>query len=280
MERKSVRIDGDVTLSYLEGGSGRTLIMLPGWSQTASGFEKQFDDLIEVATVIALDQRGHGESDRPASGSRIQRLAKDLYDVVVALDLHDFDLLGHSMGASVIWSYHSMFGNERPPRRLVLVDQAPAVLAQPGWDEAERESYGCLLPNAEALADFEGGVLASGTVETHKELIRGMFTSGIDEADLERIAAENLKMPRAQAAELLHDHGVIDWRSEIGAIELPTLVIGAEASIFSAASQRWIAGQIDGAEVEIFAADDGGSHFMFFENPSRFNARVSAFLAA
>ena len=280
MERTSIVIDADVTISYLEGGSGRPLVMLPGWSQAASGFEHQFDDLSAVARVIAVDQRGHGESDAPATGYRIQRLAKDLHDLVEALDLTDFDLLGHSMGASVIWSYHSMFGRERAPRRLVLVDQAPAVHARPAWKEDDVARYGCLLPTAEALADFEGGVLASGTVDSHKELIRGMFTSAIDESDLERIAGENLKLARGHAAELLHDHCVIDWRSEIAAIDLPTLVIGAEASIFSAASQRWIAEQIDGAEIEIFAADDGGSHFMFYENPTRFNARVSEFLTA
>jgi non-heme chloroperoxidase len=280
MERRSVVLAGGVTLSYLEGGSGRPLIMLPGWSQAASGFEHQFDDLARIARVIAVDLRGHGESEEPASGYRIQRLAKDVHELIVALDLTDFDLLGHSMGASVIWSYLSMFGHERPPRRLVLVDQAPAVLAQPGWSEEETARYGCLLPTADALAAFEGGVIASGTVESHKELIRGMFTAAFDEADLEHTAGENLKLSREHAAELLHDHCVIDWRSEIAAIDLPTLVIGAEASIFSAASQRWIAEVIPGAQVDIFPADEGGSHFMFVENPERFNARVSEFLTA
>jgi len=280
MERRSVTVDGGVELSYLEGGTGHPLIMLPGWSQSAAEFERQFDDLTAVARVIAVDHRGHGESSKPEGGYRIQRLAKDLAELIDALGLDRPDVLGHSMGASVLWSYLSMFGSERAPRRLVIVDQAPAVLAQPGWSEQELADYGCLLPEAQALADFEGGVVASDTVETGKEIVRGMFTADIAESDLEWIAAENLKLPRAHAAHLLHDHCVIDWRSDIAAITLPTLVIGAEASIFSAASQRWIAGRIPGAEVDVFPADEGGSHFMFFENPERFNARVSRFLAA
>jgi pimeloyl-ACP methyl ester carboxylesterase len=280
MERRSVVLDGGLELSYLEGGSGHPLIMLPGWSQSAAEFERQFDALTAVARVIAVDHRGHGESSSPEGGYRIQRLAKDLRELIDALDLDRPDLLGHSMGTSVIWSYLAMFGRERPARRLVLVDQAPAVLAQPGWDEDDVARYGCLLPDAAALAAFEGGVVASGTVETAKELIRGMFTADVPESDLEWVAAENLKLPREQAAHLLHDHCVIDWRSDIPAITLPTLVIGAEASIFSAASQRWVADSIAGAEVEIFPADDGGSHFMFFENPERFNARVAGFLSA
>ena len=59
-------------------------------------------------------------------------------------------------------------------------------------------------------------------------------------------------------------------------VRRPTLVVGAEASIFSAESQRWIAAQIPGAEVEIFKAGEGGSHFMCYENPSKFNALVES----
>ena len=64
----------------------------------------------------------------------------------------------------------------------------------------------------------------------------------------------------------------------IKTIRLPSLVVGAEASIFSAESQRWIAAQIPGAAVEIFAANEGGSHFMCYENSAKFNALVKAFL--
>jgi len=45
-------------------------------------------------------------------------------------------------------------------------------------------------------------------------------------------------------------------------------------------SQRWIASVIPQARLEVFAADEGGRHFMFFENPARFNAIAAQFLAA
>ena len=48
---------------------------------------------------------------------------------------------------------------------------------------------------------------------------------------------------------------------------------------FTSDSQRWIASQIPDAQVEIFAADEGGSHFMFVENPDRFDSIVLSFLA-
>jgi non-heme chloroperoxidase len=107
-----------------------------------------------------------------------------------------------------------------------------------------------------------------------------MFSADISEDQLAWIAEHNLKMPRAAAADLLWDHCLLDWRDVISSIDLPTLVVGAEASIFSADSQRWIAAQNPRAEVEIFEVGDGGSHFMFVENPERFNRRVREFLSA
>ena len=69
-----------------------------------------------------------------------------------------------------------------------------------------------------------------------------------------------------------------DWRDVIQRIRFRTLVVGGEASIFTSASQRRIASQIPNGEVEIFPANEGGSHFMFVENQDRINSRVLAFL--
>jgi non-heme chloroperoxidase len=278
MRHGHVVVSDGTRLHYIEAGAGQPLLLIPGWSLPASGFRLQIEGLCDRRRVIAIDMRGHGESDRPERGYRIQRLAKDLFDAIGALGVECPDVLGHSMGASVLFSYLSLFGEERPLGRLVIVDQAPCVLAQPGWDDADRAEAGCLLPDMAALAGFEAGVLASGEVEAVREILRGMFTGDVPEEQLDEIAAESAKMPRVHAAHLLHDHCVIDWRTEIAAIRNPCLVIGGEASIFPAQSQRWIAAQIPGAEVEIFEAEEGGSHFMFIENPERFNARVAAFL--
>ena len=71
-----------------------------------------------------------------------------------------------------------------------------------------------------------------------------------------------------------------DWRDVLPRITVPTLIVGGEASLFNPQSQRWIATQIPGARLAMFAAEDGGSHFMWLENPKRFNALVRAFVQA
>lgn len=86
------------------------MVLVPGWSQTAAMFQAQLDGLAPHYRVLTLDMRGHGESDKPEHGYRIARLAKDLHDALVALDLHEVNLAGHSMGCAVIWSYWDQLG--------------------------------------------------------------------------------------------------------------------------------------------------------------------------
>ncbi|MFM8745145.1 MAG: alpha/beta fold hydrolase [Aestuariivirga sp.] len=276
---RMIELPGGAVLHAIEAGSGQPLIMIPGWSQSAAEYGRNIDELAKTRRVIALDMRSHGESPNAEGGHRIQRLAKDLHETIDVLGLKDVDVLGHSMGSSIIWSYLDLFGTDRL-RRLVIVDQAPMVAALPGWDEAAKKRYGCLLPDVQSVAGFADAVRATDSIDGTMAILKGMFTSALPESDLRWIATENLKMPRAAAADLLFDHCLNDWRDVIAATRLPTLVVGGRKSIFSPESQEWIAAVNPNATAAIFEESEGGGHFMFFENPRRFNAEVSAFLSS
>lgn len=277
MEKTVITTNDGIKLTCKITGVGNPLILLPGWSQSAAEFSRQIDDLSDVATIYQLDMRGHGDSEKPDHGYRISRLACDLKDVIAKQKLENVDLLGHSMGCSVIWNYLDLFGPEKI-RKLVLVDQAPCATSMPGWSSADNIQFGTLFPEYDALAEFCGAIKSTRDVAGLKELLRGMFTASISEEDLSWIAKENLALPRDHAANLLYNHCLLDWRDVIKRITLPTFVIGAEKSIFSAESQLWIASVVPGAKVSIFPESEGGAHFMFFENPERFNTEVKAFL--
>jgi pimeloyl-ACP methyl ester carboxylesterase len=60
-------------------------------------------------------------------------------------------------------------------------------------------------------------------------------------------------------------------------INIPTLVVGGKASLVPWKSQVWIGKQINGAKTEIFEENEGGAHFMFMENPEKFNRLVKEF---
>lgn len=278
--RRATTGDG-VGLSYIEAGPADAppLVMIPGWSQSAAEFKHQIDDLARDHRVIAVDMRGHGESDKPGHGYRIARLAADLHDLLEALDLRDAAVLGHSMGSSVIWCHLELYGPGRIGR-LLLIDQGPGCTARPGWDDAKHGRSGVLFADAAAAEARAHEYASAPTADGTAALLAGMFTSTFPAGELRWVAEENLKLPRRHAADLLIDHVAHDWSDLIARIRLPTLVVGGRRSIFSAESQEWIAAQIPGARLRIFEEDEGGSHFMFLENPTGFNAEVRGFLAA
>ncbi|WP_027133122.1 alpha/beta fold hydrolase [Geminicoccus roseus] len=279
MVSRRIAIAPNLALHAIDEGQGRPLVMIPGWSQTAAEFGRNIPALAKGRRVLALDMRGHGESDKPEGGYRIARLAADLEQVLDRLGLESgVDLLGHSMGASVIWSYLDLFGPSRL-RRLVLVDQAPMATTLPGWGEEERQRYGAFPPDLASLGALCARVRAADRSDT-KEILRGMFTADLPDEELDWIVEQNLKMPRGAAADLLFDHCLNDWRDLIRTIRLPTLVIGGRASFFSPASQEWIASCNPDARAVIFDAGQGGAHFMFYEAAERFNREVDAFLAS
>jgi pimeloyl-ACP methyl ester carboxylesterase len=79
--------------------------------------------------VIALDQRGHGESSWAGPGGYgIGEMTLDLDAFVAALGLKTFDLVGLSMGGMVAMDY----AGRRPGAlgRLVIVDIAPEIAKQ------------------------------------------------------------------------------------------------------------------------------------------------------
>lgn len=265
-----------VRLNYIERGEGAALLMIPGWSQSAAQFEQQVAGLSAGRRVIALDMRGHGDSEKPSHGYKIQRLAMDLRNAIEVLGLEQTSLLGHSMGCAVIWCYLDLFGSDGL-ERLVLVDQTPCPTARAGWSQQEKIDAGALFDETSLFETVDGLVGPEGD-EATKDMVRGMFTAAYPAERLAWVVEQNLKLPRNYAAALLFGHLAQDWRDLIPRIDLPTLIIGGRASIVDWRAQIWMQRQIAGARLEFFEEADGGNHFMFMENPARFNRLVEDFL--
>ena len=263
-------------LHYIAAGSGKPLVMIPGWSQTAAQFRDQISGLSDRYRVIAIDMRGHGESDKPNHGYRIQRLSEDVHEFLTANGLTNVTIAGHSMGCSVIWAYWEQYGKDRLAK-LILIDQMPMITANPAWSDKEKEDAGAIL-DKESLYSVTNALAGPEGVKTTEGFITGMFTKQYPREEVAWVIQRNLKMPREYAARLLYDHATNDWRDVIPLIDIPTLVVGGKASLVGWKSQVWIGSQIPGARVEIFEENEGGNHFMFMENPEKFNRIVKEFM--
>ncbi len=270
-----VTSDG-VKLSYIRQGSGRPIVLLHGSSQCAEEFKYQIEPLSARYDVIAFDQRSHGESQKVSYGLKISRLSKDLYEFLNELGLNDVALLGHSMGASVIWCYIDLFGPERLSK-IILVDQSPFLTSDPHWTQQELVDSGAIF-TAQQVFDTVAALRSKEAEQMTRWLIDRMVTEHATSELKEWIAQCNLKMPRDLAAALIYNNRHTDWRDLIPRINLPTLIISGRASVIPWKSQEWIHGQIKGSQFEVFEEAEGGRHFMFIENPEKFNRLITEYL--
>jgi non-heme chloroperoxidase len=276
--RRWVDVAGGVRLHTLQAGAGPPLVMLPGWSQTAEMFREQLVGLSGERRVIAVDHRGHGPSSAPAGGYRIHRLAADLEQLLRRLELERVDLLAHSMGVSVACAYLDLFGPERISS-LVLVDEMPRALREPDWTDEQAEEAGATMDPA-GLFEFVAGLRAPGGEHLRVDFLHTVTSDGIEPETLAWMAEQNETFPRPQAADLIFNNAVQDWRDLIPAIRLPTLVVAGDSVNVPLRSQRWIHEQIPGSELAVISARSGGTHFPFLESPAELNERVSSFLAS
>ena len=115
----------DVDIAFRVRGRGPAVVLLHGTSANHAVWEPVAEALADRATVIALDQRGHGRSDKPIDGYAGPDFAGDVVTVLDALGIERAVVGGHSLGARNAW----LAGALHPDRveAVLAVDYAPGV---------------------------------------------------------------------------------------------------------------------------------------------------------
>lgn len=106
-----------------------TLVLLHGFTGHARSWDAFADAMTDRYRVLALDQRGHGETAwAPPDRYGRSEMVDDLQVFVKALSLSGIALLGLSMGGGVTFEY----AGRRPKElaRISIVDIAPEIVAE------------------------------------------------------------------------------------------------------------------------------------------------------
>lgn len=113
-------------LHYTEWGrpTGVPVVMLHGLNVQCHTWDPIICDLGPNYHVIAMDMRGHGDSDWSPNGYRVHSMARDVHGLIDQLGLGPVHLVGHSAGVRVAIAV----GGERPETisSLALSDAGPA----------------------------------------------------------------------------------------------------------------------------------------------------------
>jgi len=249
--RIAYRIDGD--------RDAPPLVLSNSIGTTFAMWDREVPLLTERFRVIRYDFRGHGGSDVPDGPTSIDRLGRDVLELLDALGVRRAHFLGLSLGGFV----GQWLGVHAPERidRLVLANTAAHLGPAAQWDAAIRQVL--------AAPDLRE------TAETflHNWFPPEFFTHHADV--IERFRDMLLRTDRRGIAAAWAAVRDADLRRTIALIPRPTLVIaGRHDTVTSLAHGEAIAGTVPGARLVVLPT----VHLSNVERGAEFLDAVSTFL--
>lgn len=263
------------TLHYVESGQGEVVLFLPGGGFSADIFQHQIDAFSEHYRVLALDKRGHGQSEKVDFGYRMSRFAHDLHDLLTTLRLTQVTIVGHSLGAAMVYNYIDLFGHQSI-KQFIIVDEPAVLLVNPAWSDNEQQQYGAIYQAAD-LHGLTNGFLKEDNNELSKNIVNAMTTSNVSQTQKDFIL-QCMDIPGKAASQLYLNNICQDYRDTLKKLTLPVLFITGRASLHPWQSHQWMHEQVTGSELFVFDEEQGGNHFMMVENPELFNQVVLGFI--
>jgi non-heme chloroperoxidase len=259
-----LRLRNGLRLEYAEQGargSRPSLLFLHGITDSWRSFQPVLPALPRDWHAISLTQRGHGGSDKPATGYRASDFAADAAELIRMLALPPVVVVGHSMGAANALRLAAV--HPSLVRGVVAAGAFASFSDKPELAAFVREAI-------EPLADPVPRALAH---QFQMDTLAQPCTPGwVDTA-----VAESLRVPaavwRAAFRDLLGDDP-IDAAPLINAPVL--LVAGGRDAFVPVADAERLARAMPTAHLSLWA--DAG-HAMHWEAPARFAREVAAFAA-
>ena len=112
-----------IQMHYVIGGQGDPVVLLHGWPEIWYAWHHVMPALAKNYTVIAPDLRGLGDSSKPLTGYDGKTLAEDIHQLVTQLGFNTIFLVGHDIGAFVVYPYAAAHPTE--VKRLVVMEIPP-----------------------------------------------------------------------------------------------------------------------------------------------------------
>ena len=263
-----------VRLHHLEWGraGAEPIVLLHGvrlHAQVWNHFSRRFHDRYRI---VALDQRGHGDSGwGPEDRYHVEEYYADLGAVIEARGLERFTLIGHSLGGIVSMLYASR--HPERVKRLVLVDISAGRPPVPEGTDLTRVTETAPpgdFDSIEAASSYLKSTLSRAPADLVDESARhgmrrtgsGRYTWKYDPAILQR------RRPPSPGVDL--------WETA-ARIAAPTLLqYGSESKVVDAELAARMAQTVPRCAVERI---EGAGHALFTDRPDAFAESIERFLS-
>jgi pimeloyl-ACP methyl ester carboxylesterase len=247
-------------------GASPTIVLVHGWRRSHRIWDVPLYRFADAGfEVIAFDNRGMGESDKPVGDDDydVDVLAGDLAFVLERLAVEDVILLGWSMGCSIALRYLQRVGSRAG--KLVFVSGPVSLVA------TERLPWGF---ERDALQRYLESVVAA--------FPRAEPSDGTDvmpPASLWRTwpDAITLQTPLEAAMRIVAEQAKLDFTDFMCQVEIPTLALyGSQDPFYDPALAHWIAAEVpDGRAVVV----EGSAPAVHIDASDRFVEVVTGFAA-
>lgn len=207
------------------GQPGQPVLLIHGWPMSGAAWANQVQALQASGyRPITYDRRGFGDSDKPSNGYEYDTLAADLNAVIEDLDLHDVVLVGFSMGGGEVARYINTFGTDR------LSGAVFAAAIPPYLAHSDDNPEG---PLTQDVADGMEDGLKTDRESFFDEFTTNFFSANgtlmVDDATRQNAIALARQSDQTAALACMEAFGTTDFRDDLPAIDVPTLIIHGDA---------------------------------------------------
>ncbi|MEV6261336.1 alpha/beta hydrolase [Streptomyces sp. NPDC051784] len=253
-----------------ESGGAPGILMLHGLMGRSTHWAPAARRLSERHRPVALDQRGHGRSEKPAAGPYTRdAYVADAEAAIEQLGLAPVTLVGHSMGALTAWQLAA----KRPDlvKALIICDMRASALGPASQREWE-DWFGAWPLPFESLAEVRKWFGEDDPWVERPNPSRGEFFAEVmaEGSDGWRPVFSQEHMLTSRATWIYDAH----WE-ELAQVRCPTLVLrGIDGELGRAEAQEMVRVLPLGQYAEV---EDAG-HLVHYDRPDGWRAAVEPFL--
>jgi pimeloyl-ACP methyl ester carboxylesterase len=260
------QVENDVRMYYETFGSGDPVVFIHGGAMSHEFWEQQTYALADTHQVVALDLRGHGESDKPPHGHNFDRFTLDLEALVSHLKLRRIAIVCHAVGGYVGMKY--TLRHQDNVRKLVLVSTGARFV---GGDE-ERGGF-----STEFWARLRNGAALS-KIDANAALIDEMFFhKQPSDAVRQALLTISQQWPLCAMQQMGRDAETINFEDRLHEIRVPVLVVhGRHDRKQRYSGGVYLASKLPNGRLATF---EDSAHLVPLEEVQRFNQTLLEFLA-
>jgi len=264
---------GNLDLYYEDHGSGKPVVLIHGYPLNGASWEKQVPVLLDAGyRVITYDRRGFGKSSQPTTGYNYDTFAEDLHKLVTQLKLHEFTLVGFSMGGGEVARYLGKYGSKGVSKAVIISGVPPYLLKTADNPEGVDASVFAGMQKAAASDRY---AFFTGFFQNfyNTDLLLGKRVSEQAVQANWNVAASASATASLACIPTWHE----DFRADVARIDVPTLVMHGDADRIlpiTAAGPR-TAKLIKGARLLIVK---DGPHCITWTHAEEVNAELLSFL--